>query len=566
MHEESIIKENSRSSSLSKERTSSKSATPMILILVGTAILYFLVYNPARFGSYHDDAIYVTTAKALAQGEGYRIVSLPYEPDATKYPPFYPALLSLVWRIDPHFPENVNWMVAMTATVALCFLALTWFYLVRQAYAKPWQALLVVAMTAVNWRMVIFATGIYSEMLYAALTVGALILAERLNLRRWNWTRGIALGVVVGLAFLTRTTGVALITAVAVYFVVQRRIRPALLPMSIALLFVAGWLFWSHLNRTTTVGINVPYYTNYLEHFKNVLLDIQANTHASMPMTILGVLWRNFLMVVVVSIPVLTLGLDYSWAVYLGFVLLFIVAGFVRAVGRGWRLLHIYVVCHLALHVVGLPFVSYDRYLAPILPFLLLCLIRELDTMASQATGILRLAETGLKKTSAAFILLAVVAIAAVAGYNYGSTLYFSLKTASFKKEVKPTTDDSDAIDWIRANTDPSDVLVCGRDPLYYLYTGRKATRSMPMTGTIYWRDKQALYLDIVDEVRGKYLVVTASDFEESYQPELQTESFKAFIDGNPDKFEPLFRAANGRSAIYLIKQGERSTPARASG
>src|SRR5262249_27500745 len=45
-------------------------------------------------GEYHDDAIYVTTAKALAEGEGYRQTFLPGAPPQTKYPPLYPALLA----------------------------------------------------------------------------------------------------------------------------------------------------------------------------------------------------------------------------------------------------------------------------------------------------------------------------------------------------------------------------------------------------------------------------------------------------------------------------------------
>src|SRR5437867_3443068 len=68
----------------------------LIIILLCATLVYSTTLNPERFGGYHDDGIYVTTAKALATGQGYRIVSLPYEPAQTKYPPFYPFLLSLI--------------------------------------------------------------------------------------------------------------------------------------------------------------------------------------------------------------------------------------------------------------------------------------------------------------------------------------------------------------------------------------------------------------------------------------------------------------------------------------
>ena len=535
----------------------------LAIILIGSALLYSRLYDPSRFGSYHDDAIYVTTAKALATGEGYRIVSLPYQPAATKYPPFYPFLLSLVWRIDPHFPGNLNVMVAMTATATLIFLALTWLYLVRQNYATDSQALVVVAAAAINWRIVIYATGIYSEMIYAALSVAALFLAERLDLKRKGWVTGLALGLLMGLAFLTRSTGVALLAAMAVYFGVQGKFRRIMVPLAVGGLVVIGWFVWCYLNRTSFIGVNVAYYTNYLAHFRNVLIDIQAHTDSSMAMTILDVLWRNFLMVVVVSVPVLCLGVDYAWVVYLGFVFMFVAAGFIRDVSRGWRLLHVYVVCHLALHVVWLPFVSYDRYLAPILPFLLLWLVRELDTIASLAKRTLTSKGPLTAKAGAAVIALAVVVMISVAAYSYGSSLYFSVMSASADKNVRPSKEDAEAIDWINANSDPSDVLICGRDPMYYLYTGRKAACSLPQHGTIYWQDKHELIFNIVDESNGKYLVLTTADFEEAYQPDLQNKAFKELIEEHRERFVPVFKSSNGKSTIFQIETVHASSVGR---
>src|SRR4030095_2426705 len=66
----------------------------LLFILAGSGFLYYVAISPQRFGRGHDDSVYVTTAKALATGEGYRIISLPYQPAQTKYPPFYPLLLS----------------------------------------------------------------------------------------------------------------------------------------------------------------------------------------------------------------------------------------------------------------------------------------------------------------------------------------------------------------------------------------------------------------------------------------------------------------------------------------
>ena len=57
-----------------------KSAGPKALILIFVAILlpaYWFAFRAPAVGIYHDDGIYLVTAKALAEGKGYRIISLP---------------------------------------------------------------------------------------------------------------------------------------------------------------------------------------------------------------------------------------------------------------------------------------------------------------------------------------------------------------------------------------------------------------------------------------------------------------------------------------------------------
>ena len=41
---------------------------------------------PGVCGVYHDDGVYISTAKALTQANGYRLINLPDSPPETKYP------------------------------------------------------------------------------------------------------------------------------------------------------------------------------------------------------------------------------------------------------------------------------------------------------------------------------------------------------------------------------------------------------------------------------------------------------------------------------------------------
>ncbi len=59
-------------------------------------------------GVYHDDGIYVSTAQALAEGQGYRLINLPGSPAQSKFPILYPALLAVVWRLWPFSRESAG--------------------------------------------------------------------------------------------------------------------------------------------------------------------------------------------------------------------------------------------------------------------------------------------------------------------------------------------------------------------------------------------------------------------------------------------------------------------------
>ena len=89
---------------------------------------------PGVTGIYHDDGIYVCTAKALAQGQGYRLINLPGLPVQTKYPIIYPALLALVWKIWPVFPDNLVLMQWLTLLAGAAAVGLSYLYLIRFSY------------------------------------------------------------------------------------------------------------------------------------------------------------------------------------------------------------------------------------------------------------------------------------------------------------------------------------------------------------------------------------------------------------------------------------------------
>ena len=55
---------------------------------------YLLALTAPAAGMFHDDGVYLVTAKSLAEGRGYRLLSMPGEPPQTKYPVLFPFSLS----------------------------------------------------------------------------------------------------------------------------------------------------------------------------------------------------------------------------------------------------------------------------------------------------------------------------------------------------------------------------------------------------------------------------------------------------------------------------------------
>lgn len=538
-------------------RNRSRSTTLILIIVLAGAFSFYLAsLTLDRFGFYHDDGIYVVTAKSLATGQGYRIISLPYEPVQTKYPPFYPFLLSLIWRAYPNFPDNLLPMMLFSVLATIVFLALTWLYLVKKKYSTGWLVTAVVALAAVNWRMVILATNLYSEMVYAALSVAGLWIAEAYEAKRESRLMGLVLGGILGLSFLTRASGIALMIAVVSYYLLRRQFGKASLLVAVGGFFVLAWLGWAYVNRTTVETVNAAFYTSYLHDFYDSIDDLPA---------LLSTVGINAFMLMFASIPLVSLGLEYvqvqnffvGYLILIGLIFFVFAAGFLRHLSERFRLLHLYVLFYLALHLLW-PYSSYDRFLMPILPFLLLFLITEFQVLIVLAQNGLTSTGQIARKLGAAFVGFVLLGVVGVGTYNYSLGIYRSL--ASNPIDASRALEDKQAIQWINANTAPTDVLLSYRDPLYYLFTGRKALRPLeivarsPSQGQAAQYERAKVIFRIIKESHSRYLIRTSSDFSFESQSKLVRESFTTLLEQHPKTFVPVFESADGNTIIYKIR------------
>src|SRR6266516_3388177 len=97
-----------------------------MLLLVPSLTFLWRNRDMPEFGYLHDDGIQYLSAQSIAQGNGYRISSLPENPAQTKFPPLYPLYLSLVWRLNPNFPSNLQQASLFCWATFVVVLALSW--------------------------------------------------------------------------------------------------------------------------------------------------------------------------------------------------------------------------------------------------------------------------------------------------------------------------------------------------------------------------------------------------------------------------------------------------------
>jgi len=217
---------------------------------VGLALVYFgiAVTAPRVVGLWQDDAIYVATAKSLAQGTGYRHVELPEAPYQTKYPLLYPALLAPAFWIAA-YPRNLPLLLAPTALAGAMLVGLSILYWRRVWGAPRAYALWVGTLAAASPVLVEFVRYTMSDLVYGAFAVATLYCVDSVVLddtQNASRRRAAMVGAAafLALAVLTRSIGVTLLAGCVAVALYRRQVWAAVGIGAPALAALAGWWGW----------------------------------------------------------------------------------------------------------------------------------------------------------------------------------------------------------------------------------------------------------------------------------------------------------------------------------
>jgi 4-amino-4-deoxy-L-arabinose transferase-like glycosyltransferase len=512
-----------------------KSRVPLVVLAASVGLFLvvgWLSLSTGDFGAFHDDGIYAVTARSLAVTGEYRITSLPGEPYQRKYPIVFPAMLAVVWRITGDFPANIVWLKAVSLLAGGVFLSLT-FGMLRSVGSSDWTAALITGVCALMPTTGALVHFVISDLAYGAISIGGLWLLERAVRENSSPGLGLAAGLVAGLAYQTRTVGLALVLAMIIVMAWRHRWRSLAGGMIGVGLAVGLCRLWQ--GPAIEVPLAYEYYVDYGNWFLHTVRDIGWRYVVVVPLKNL-ILWT--LSMVWTSLPgVHDLGraTPVQFAVVVVAVLIWatLIPGWIRRRREAWT---IYLSLYLAIILVW-PWPPDERYIVPVLPLILLAMWEGIQSVRP-SVRMLRIMAT---------IAGVIVVVSAVAGG------YVRLTNAN----VKPSLH---RYEWICNNTAQGDVIVCMLDPNCYLYTGRKA---VSIATIVDWapyyasvgkaRLRPEKVADMVRTSNAAYVMV--EPMRNKIQTDLAREAVGKLQQDSPGQLEEVWHDDSEGTTIYRVRE-----------
>lgn len=492
---------------------------------------------------YHDDGLYFVSAKSLAETGDYVIESLPAQPKQTKYPPLWPAVLSIAWRWEPHYPDNLP--VAML----LCWM---WMPLTLVVYRRwlqlagftPDVVLLLGGCWALNPYVVLFGTTMLSEMQFTFLLLAAMLCMTR-TASRWAALAGL----LAGLAFLTRTAGVALLPAAVLAYLLRDRFREAGAFLAASLPIAVGWGVWSAMNRGDGTDPVTLYYTNYFG-------DYLANFHWREAHIYL---WKNTDGILhglgALLLPDITQSLFEK--VLAEVLAIAGIMGVVRLVRENRESVFVPYAAFAAVYsllLVAWYFPPNERFMLPVVPLWLAGVYTELKRLGQNIYAVFRKPELGQKIAGGVIAsLLAVVVV--FCGLRQWHLLTDGLPRF-YEDHAERLRNSEGAMNWIRENVGVEARVLSANDPLLYLQTGRRGAGLFLPTIHWYREDNAARTADLAaapahgKALKLEYLLLNEWDWSRD-MPSEEHAKLMTTLREDP-RLELLFRS--GTTGVYRIR------------
>lgn len=459
--------------------------------LVGALLIFLAIYLlrlDRVVGLFVDDAWYVLLAKSLATGQGYQLINAPLPGIHPFYPPAFPFLLSVAYRVFPQFPENV-WLLKSVSVAAMAGVGWASFRHLTRDRGWPRLCSLVSALTMTTIPVLVhFATSsVMSECVFTLFQLLA-VLAIEAGVRKESGGWGYVLlgAALVSAAFLTRSIGVGVIAAGGVYLLKERRWKSALVFAAAVILFAGPWTIYSRLHTPTAeqraLGfIVIGYTTQFWQRSAGNMSSGMIH-----PRELPGRLWSNATKIAGANMAMLLTPTFFRSSKLSGeeilekadstrgfscLLSLLIIIGIALNVRRRIALADL-VVAFTLLITIAWPWDTF-RFLMPIAPFLLFYLLDALRRIWEVIRPKVQLQPAPSWQTPMVFASLL------LALYLFDHVSYLRQRSDPSPAEYLPWqaifAENRAALDWIRERTPENAVIASDCSALVHIYTGRKS-------------------------------------------------------------------------------------------
>ncbi|MDH5684067.1 MAG: glycosyltransferase family 39 protein [candidate division WOR-3 bacterium] len=497
----------------------------LILFLV-FLILMILLYDPKLFLG-GDNAHYIILGKSLLQGTGYRDILAPGSPPHTLYPPGFPLIIIPGLIL---FGDNYGLLKFIVIALALGSFAIFYSLLRRRTDSRNW--LLPMAILAVSPIILEYSHWLLSEIPFLFFSILAFYLFERFEiLKKDNLFLFLLMAISVTFIFFIRSIGISLVLACLVYLLYKRRWRELIVLAIIAALFIIPWQI-----RNSKVGSQAGgYFQQFLARnpYEPELGNINFSEYVSRVLANFKL--YAFFVIPQILFPSLT---SSSLLNVLGFALLvFLIIGLVNIIKKKsigvWE---IYLVIFMVITLSWPQVWSGDRFLIPILPFLIYYIFVGLSQFSQFVKfKVLTQIILGL------MIILALVDsvkkippnLANLSAYLNGD------KYAGYPMDWQRYFE---TLKWIKENTENDAIVVSRKPPFTYLLGQRKSFLF--------------LFSNDVDQIISDFYQKKASYilFDSFYWSGTTRKYIGPLLQARPDKFELLYKSQPPEMYVFRIK------------
>lgn len=514
------------------------------IVLLSIVIFYNYIV-PEVCGVYHDDGVFVINAKAIAEGNGYRLINLPGSPKQTRCPVLYPLFLAAIWKSFPSFPQNIFVLKFATSIMAALALGLFYIYLIRFGYCPRYTAFLSCILCLTIPDFLYFSTNIMSEMPFLFLVVVSLLVMES-GAEKDLITRGESffLGILLSLVFLCRSAGLVIIFSGALYLWRQKHVFPKWFLLGSAFL-ILPWFFWIYeANRDINGTFSAyPDYLSWVVEFGPIApLNIFSTN-------VLNAFWSS------IAYPISGISEAFDgnsiWVLNVIFVFTGAVLWVAIFIPKGRSTSSKLFLSFYFLLICAWPWPP-NRYLIPIMPFIVVYFFT--------GTGIVleNFLSTNISRLSIIIIfsvLISLNSVKVLEAINIQEATNYPFLGSSNTIRWKSF---ENIFSWIKRNTDQGEIVAYGLDTMNYLYTGRSGFRPfLSRPASLFYGDKYPATGTIEDlwsllnYYRPKYLV-------QSPMPGFsEEEPFNALINDFsqrcPNCIMPIYVDEDKRFKIYKI-------------